>query len=84
MKEYGGVDICLHVFLTSALFGGEWSALSSCRCTPEERAPRTHWIGGWVGPKPVWMTWRGENSRLYRDSNSEPSVVRSVTSRYTD
>jgi hypothetical protein len=27
---------------------------------------------------------RGENSWLYRDSNSEPSVVQTVSSRYTD
>jgi hypothetical protein len=28
--------------------------------------------------------WHGENSWLYRDSNSEPSVVQPVASRYTD
>jgi hypothetical protein len=26
MKTYGGVDVQIHVFLTSALVGGEWSA----------------------------------------------------------
>jgi hypothetical protein len=26
MKAYGGVDVWIHVFLTSALIGGEWSA----------------------------------------------------------
>jgi hypothetical protein len=36
--------------LTSALDGGEWSASRSGRFTPRERAPGTHWIGGWVGP----------------------------------
>jgi hypothetical protein len=30
-------------FLTLALDGG--------RFTPGERAPGTHWIGGWVGPR---------------------------------
>jgi hypothetical protein len=40
-----------HVFLTSALVGGEWSASRYCRFTPGERAPRTHWIGGWVDPR---------------------------------
>jgi hypothetical protein len=40
-----------HVFLTSALVGGEWSASRSGRFTPGERAPGTDWIGGWVGPK---------------------------------
>jgi hypothetical protein len=28
--------------------------------------------------------WRRENSRPYRDSKSDPSVVQSVASRYTD
>jgi hypothetical protein len=26
MKEYGGVDVYILIFLTSALVGGEWSA----------------------------------------------------------
>jgi hypothetical protein len=37
-------------FLTLALVGGEWSASLQGRFTPKERAPNTHWIGGWVGP----------------------------------
>jgi len=37
--------------LTSALDGGEWSASLPGRFTPRERAPCTHWIGGWVGPR---------------------------------
>jgi hypothetical protein len=51
MKTYGGVDVYIHVFLTSALIGGEWSASRTDRFTPEERAPVTHWIGGWVDPR---------------------------------
>jgi hypothetical protein len=38
-------------FLTSAQVGGEWSASRPCRFTPGERAPGTHWIGGWVDPR---------------------------------
>jgi hypothetical protein len=41
MKAYGGVDLQIHIFLTSALIGGEWSASRPCRCTPG-----THCIGG--------------------------------------
>jgi hypothetical protein len=48
MKAYGGVDVWIHVFLTSALVGGEWSASRPGRFIPGERAPGTHWIGGWV------------------------------------
>jgi hypothetical protein len=36
------------LFLTSALVGGEWSTSRPGRFTPRERAPGTHWIGGWV------------------------------------
>jgi hypothetical protein len=50
MKAYGGVDVQTHVFLTSALVGGEWSASHPGRFTHGERAPGTHWTGGWVGP----------------------------------
>jgi hypothetical protein len=46
MKTYGGVDPRI---LDSTLVGGEWSASHPGRFTPRETAPRTHWIGGWVG-----------------------------------
>jgi hypothetical protein len=45
------VDVYIHIFLTLALTGGEWSASCPCRFTPGERAPGTHLIGGWVGPR---------------------------------
>jgi hypothetical protein len=48
MQAYGGVDIEINIFLTSALAGGEWSASRPCRFTPGERAAGTHWRGGLV------------------------------------
>jgi hypothetical protein len=51
MKAYGEVDVWIHIFLTSALAGGEWSASRPGRFTPGERDPGTHWIGGWVDPR---------------------------------
>jgi hypothetical protein len=51
MKAYAGVDIYIHIFLTSALAEGEWQASSSGCFTPGERAPGTHWIGCWVDPR---------------------------------
>jgi hypothetical protein len=50
MKAYVGVYVLIHIFLTSALAGGEWSASRSDRFTPGERSPGTHWIG-WVNPR---------------------------------
>jgi hypothetical protein len=51
MKAYGGVDVQIHVFLTSALAGGEWLASRPGRLTPGERARGAHWIWGSVGPR---------------------------------
>jgi hypothetical protein len=38
MNTYGWVDVQIHAFLASALFGGEWSASRPGRSTPGERA----------------------------------------------
>jgi hypothetical protein len=46
MKTYRGVDVEIHIFLTSALARGKWSASGPCRFIPG-----THWIGGWVDPR---------------------------------
>jgi hypothetical protein len=48
MKAYGGVDVYIHIFLSLALAGSEWSASRPGRFTSGERAPGTHWIGVWV------------------------------------
>jgi hypothetical protein len=51
MKEYGEIYVQIHIFLTSALVGREWSASRPCCFTPGEKTPGTQWIGGWVGPR---------------------------------
>jgi hypothetical protein len=43
-----------------------------------------NWFIDNLTPEPVWTTWRRENSWPYRYSNSDPSVVQPVASRYTD
>jgi hypothetical protein len=49
-----GVKVQIHIFLTSALDEGEWSA-SCCIClTSGERASDTHWV------ELVWALWKGE------------------------
>jgi hypothetical protein len=45
------MDVQIHVFLTSVLFGGEWSASRRGRFTPGGRTPGTQWIGGCVGTR---------------------------------
>jgi hypothetical protein len=51
MNAYGGVDVCIHVFFTSPLTGGEWSASLPGCFTLRQTAPGTHGIGGWVSPR---------------------------------
>jgi hypothetical protein len=51
MKAYGKVDVYIHIFLTSALAGGEWSASSRGRFNIGERVSGTDWTRGWVGPR---------------------------------
>jgi len=43
------VDLYLHVFLTSVIDGGEWSASRLSRLTPEDSVLKTNWIGSRVG-----------------------------------
>jgi hypothetical protein len=84
MKAYGGVDVYIHIFLTSALVGGESSASRPCRFTPEERAPGTHWIGGWVGlraglhdvEKRKFLTLPGLQPRPLNRPACSPSLYR--------
>jgi hypothetical protein len=46
MKACEGVDVEIHIFLTSALVGRERSVLP-----PGETAPRIHWKGDLVRPR---------------------------------
>jgi hypothetical protein len=84
MKAYGGVDVQTHVFLTSALVGGEWPASHSGRFTPGERAAGTHLIGGWVDPQS--RSGHGEEKILDLTGTRTPDslVFQPVASRYTD
>jgi hypothetical protein len=46
---YGGVEAQLHVFLTSAIDGGEWLASRSGRFKSGKRDTGTHWVGHRAG-----------------------------------
>jgi hypothetical protein len=50
MNMYEELDIQALAFST-VIVGGECSASSPGRFTPEERVTGTHWIGGWLGPR---------------------------------
>jgi hypothetical protein len=71
-------------FLTSALAGGEWSASRPGRFTPGEKAPGTHWIGGWVGPRAGLDDVEKRKFLTLPGLELRPSVVQPVASRYID
>jgi hypothetical protein len=84
-RRIGGVEVWLHAFLTSALDGGEWSALRPGRFTSREKAPSTHWIGGWVGSRAVLdAVVKRKIPSLRRESNPRTPVVQPVVQHYTD
>jgi hypothetical protein len=71
--------------LTSALDGGEWSALRPGRFTPRERAPGTHWIGGWVGPRAVlYAVVKRKIPSSRPELNPRTPIIQPVAQRYTD
>jgi hypothetical protein len=72
MKVYGGVNVKIHIFLTSAIFGGVVSF-----------TPGTHWIGGWAYPRASPNDVQKILDRI-GSQNSEPSVAQPAASRYTD
>jgi hypothetical protein len=69
--------------LTSALHGGEWSASRLGLFTPRERAPGTHWIGGWAGPKVILDAVVKRIPSLHRDSSPRTPIVQPAASCYT-
>jgi hypothetical protein len=82
MKAYGGVNVYIHNFLTSALAEAEWSALCPDRFTPRERVAGTYFMWDWVDPRTGLDDL--EKRKSSQDSNSNPSVVQPVVSHYTD
>jgi hypothetical protein len=83
MKAYGGVDVYIHIFLTSALVEGEWSASRPGRFT-QGMSPDIHWIGGWVGPSAGLDVVEKREFLTLPGLELRPSVFQPVASRYTD
>jgi hypothetical protein len=83
MKAYWGVDVYFQKFLTSAIDGGDWSALRPGRFTPREKAPRTHWLEGWLGQSRSVPGGEKIIPSPRRESNPRNPIVHSVVQRYT-
>jgi hypothetical protein len=84
MKTYVGVDVQIHVFLTSALVGGGWSVTRPDRFTARERGPGTHWTGGWVGPRNGLDDVERRQISLLPGLELRPSAVQPVAREYTE
>jgi hypothetical protein len=73
-KAYGGVDVYIHIFFTSALFFGEWSASRSGRFTPQGKSPRYPFdsrLGG----------HQSRSGRLGEEKILDPTGTRTTTPR---
>jgi hypothetical protein len=69
------VEVQLHIFLTSALYGGEWSVSRPGRFKPGGRSSDVYWIGGWVGPTAgLDVVEKRKICCLCRESNHKSSV----------
>jgi hypothetical protein len=78
MEAYGGVEVYIHILLTSAPAVGEWSASLPGLFNPGERAPQP--LDRRLDGHQSRSGRSGENSWPYWDSNFDSSVA----SRYTD
>jgi hypothetical protein len=69
---------------SSALVGGEWSTSRPSNFTPEERAPGTHCIGDWVGPRSGVEDVEKRKFLLVMGLELRPFRCAGRASRYTD
>jgi hypothetical protein len=71
MKANRGMDVEIHIFLTSALAGGEWSASRPCHFTPGKDPPVP------IGWEVVWTQRRSE--RRGEEEILDPTGTRTPT-----
>jgi hypothetical protein len=80
MKAYGGVEVSLCAFLTSALDLVKWSASRPCRFTPCETVPNIHCVEGWVGAR-AGLVDGGEKNTLLLLPRMEPPFSSGLPAR---
>jgi hypothetical protein len=82
MKKYMGVYVQIHVFLTSALVGGEWSASRSGRFAPGKSPlyPLDRRLGGSTNR----FGWRGEERKIAAARTRTPTLDRLARSQSLD
>jgi hypothetical protein len=80
------VDVQSHIFLISALVGGEWSASRPGRFTPGEKDPSNHWLGrsqkrsGRRREEKI-LDNTGTQTPTSRSSNAQPVAITTTLSR---
>jgi hypothetical protein len=74
MKAYGGVDVDTHVFMTSALVGGEWSASRPGRFTPRGKS-HGYPLDSWLDGSQNWSARRGDENNLASTPTRTPSPL---------
>jgi hypothetical protein len=75
--------MCIHIFLTSTLAGGVWSTSRPGRFATGERAPGTHWIGGWMNPRTGMDDVEKRKFLILPGLEPRPLCSPAVVSRYT-
>jgi hypothetical protein len=72
-----GAPNSMRVMYSTSLLS-EWSASRLGRFNPRERAPGTHWMGGWVGGR----SGRGGEEKNYQPlPGLEPPIIQPVAQR---
>jgi hypothetical protein len=85
MKTYGGAVVYIHVFSTSVLVAGEWSASRPERFNPLRNSVRYERAGGWGGFQSRYglrieniLTYIGTGTPTLRPFGPEPVAIPTV------
>jgi len=79
MKTYGGVEVWLNEYLTSALDGSDGELHAPATSLQGKQSTDTHWTGGWVCPRGGLDAVAKRNLYPCRESNPGGPVHSLVT-----